>query len=67
MKCRIVLTLDTYNKGSDDHQDSLNEIGPNDGRQTSGDGEYRRNDEEYQDGNVNGLGVSLSLSSLSDE
>ena len=67
---QISLTDGGEYKGADDHEDGLHEVGPDDGRESSGDGEQARDAQQDQDGDVDGVlaldlnGKLLRLTSL---
>ena len=46
------LTHSHEDEGSNEHDDGLNEISPDDSRQAAGDGKQRRNGQQNADGNV---------------
>ena len=59
---RLLLTDGREYEGADDHEDGLHEVGPDDGRESSGDGEQARDAQQDQDGDVDGvLALDLKL------
>ena len=52
------LTHDHEDDGSEDHQDGLDEVGPHDGREASGNAEGRSQYEQDQNGKVQAWKIS---------